>query len=120
MLFTLVRAGSTINTADLCFAHDLPSRLSVLLSTSVIVYAFCAHWVFAENGWLRQMGMHDFAGGGPVHLLGGVNGLVAILMVGPRKGRFDGSRPDSDFEPSSPTNILFGLFMLWWGCKFCF
>ena len=82
---------------------------------AVIIYSFVAHWVWADGGWLHQLGVHDFAGGGPVHLLGGTNGLIAILMVGPRKGRFDGSRPKSDFAPSSPTSMLFGLFMLWWG-----
>jgi len=82
---------------------------------SIIVYAFVAHWVWAEDGWLNNLGMHDFAGGGPVHVVGGVNGLVAILMLGPRTGRFDGTRPKSDFKPSSPVSMLFGLFMLWWG-----
>lgn len=46
-----------------------------------------------------------------VHLLGAINGLVAILCVGPRTGRFDGTRPAKDFAPSSPASILFGLFM---------
>jgi ammonia channel protein AmtB len=36
-------------------------------------------------------------------------------MVGNRKGRFDGARPDSDFAGGSPTSMLFGLFLLWWG-----
>ena len=82
---------------------------------AVIAYAFVAHWVWAETGWLRELGVHDFAGSGPVHLFGGMNGLVAILMVGPRTGRFDESRPASDFQAASPTSQLFGLFMLWWG-----
>ena len=82
---------------------------------AVLVYSFVAHWVWADNGFLNQLGVHDFAGSGPVHLFGAVNGMVAILMVGPRTGRFDGSRPVSDFNPSSPSSQLFGLFMLWWG-----
>jgi len=82
---------------------------------AVVVYSFVAHWVWADDGWLLQLGVHDFAGGGPVHLLGAVNGFVAILFVGARHGRFDGSRPESDFAPSSQTSMLFGLFMLWWG-----
>ena len=78
---------------------------------SVIVYSFVAHWVWADTGWLRQLGAHDFAGSGPVHLLGAMNGLIGSLWVGPRLGRFDGTRPKSDFDPSSPASILFGLFM---------
>ena len=41
-----------------------------------------------------------------------------MLWLGPRLGRFDGTRPHSDFHASSPASILFGLFMLWWGCRF--
>eukprot|EP00439_Symbiodinium_sp_Y106_P022636 s1102_g2.t2 len=82
---------------------------------AVLIYSFVAHWVWAADGWLAQLGVHDFAGGGPVHLLGAANGLVAILLVGPRHGRFDGIRPPEDFRVSSPTSILIGLFMLWWG-----
>jgi Amt family ammonium transporter len=82
---------------------------------AVIIYSFVAHWVWADDGWLLQRGFHDFAGGSAVHLHGAVNGFIAILYVGPRRGRFDGTRPESDFEESSPTSMLFGLFMLWWG-----
>ena len=77
------------------------------------MYLFVAHWVWAENGWLAVRGVHDFAGGGPVHLLGGFNSFIAILFLGPRKGRFDGTRPESDFAESSPTNQLLGLLILW-------
>jgi len=80
---------------------------------AVLVYSFVAHWVWAENGWLAVRGVHDFAGGGPVHLLGGFNSFIAILFLGPRKGRFDGTRPESDFAESSPTNQLLGLLILW-------
>ena len=82
---------------------------------AVMAYAFVAHWIWAPTGWLHQMGVHDFAGSGVVHLFGATNGLVAILMVGPRTGRFDGQRPAADFAPGSPTSQLFGLFVLWWG-----
>jgi Amt family ammonium transporter len=82
---------------------------------AVIFYAFAAHWVFADDGWLNTRGLYDFAGAGPVHLVGATSGLVAIIMVGPRQGRFDGTRPASVFAPSSPSLMLFGLFMLWWG-----
>ena len=78
---------------------------------AVVVYSFVAHWVWAEDGWLRLLGVHDFAGSGPVSLLGAVNGLLGIGFVGPRLGRFDGQRPQADFEPSSPPTALFGLFM---------
>ncbi|CAE7226504.1 amt-3 [Symbiodinium natans] len=72
---------------------------------AVLIYSFVAHWVWSENGWLAKLGVHDFAGSGPVHLLGAANGLIGILALGPRHGRFDGTRPAEDFRPSSPTSI---------------
>lgn len=33
---------------------------------SVICYAFVAHWVWSDTGWLGGLGAHDFAGSGPV------------------------------------------------------
>ena len=82
---------------------------------TVVVYAFVAHWVWAENGWLRTMGVYDFAGGGPVHILGGTSALIAVKFVGPRTGYFQRGNNRTKFAASSPASTLFGLFMLWWG-----
>eukprot|EP00565_Helicotheca_tamesis_P005195 CAMPEP_0185727228 /NCGR_PEP_ID=MMETSP1171-20130828/2968_1 /TAXON_ID=374046 /ORGANISM="Helicotheca tamensis, Strain CCMP826" /LENGTH=591 /DNA_ID=CAMNT_0028395743 /DNA_START=43 /DNA_END=1818 /DNA_ORIENTATION=+ len=82
---------------------------------AVIFYSFVAHWIWADDGWLNTLGAYDHAGGGPVHLFGGINGLVAIIMVGPRTGMFDGKRTKKSFRAVSPSSQLFGLFMLWWG-----
>ena len=81
---------------------------------NVLIYSLPAHWVWGGNGWLAALGMHDFAGDGPVHLLGACNGLVGTVMLGPREGRFDpgGHRK---YQPSSNVSVIFGLFMLWWG-----
>ena len=38
-----------------------------------------AHWVWADGGWLREIGAIDFAGGTVVHLTSGVSALVAVL-----------------------------------------
>jgi ammonium transporter len=115
-VFQLSFAATSTTIVSGCIA--MRSKFSIYCIFSffaVIVYSFVAHWFWAYDGWLNQLGVHDFAGGGPVHLLGGLNGLVAIIMVGPRKGRFDGTRPASDFAEGSPTSMLFGLFLLWWG-----
>ena len=55
------------------------------------------------------MGVIDIAGCGPVHLVGGVSGLVATLMLKPRSGAFDKPR-----EPlPAPLKAILGMFMLW-------
>ena len=80
---------------------------------NTLTYCLPAHWIWDDNGWLRQMGAVDIAGCGAVHLVGGVSGLVATLMLKPRTGRFDPNSPPKYM--ASPTNVLLGTFMLWWG-----
>ena len=115
-IFQLSFAATSTTIVSGCVAERLRFFIYVVYSFfSVVFYAFCAHWVFDTGGWLNLKGVHDFAGGGPVHLFGGINGLIGVLFLGPRKGRFDGTRPISDFFPTSPTSQCIGLFMLWWG-----
>ncbi|XP_068700898.1 putative ammonium transporter 3 [Montipora foliosa] len=80
---------------------------------NTLTYSFPAHWIWDHSGWLNRMGAVDIAGCGPVHLVGGVSGLVATLMLKPRTGRFDENAPPR--QMASPTNVMLGTFMLWWG-----
>jgi len=50
---------------------------------SLLVYAPVAHWVWAPGGWLRNLGVLDFAGGTVVHI-----NAAAAALVGdtPRQG----------------------------------
>lgn len=91
------------------------TRLDAYIVFSMLnTFIFCipAHWVWAPGGWLYEMGVIDIAGAGPVHLVGGVTGLVATLMLKPRHGRFT---TDKNEQPAmgSPTNAILGMFMLW-------
>lgn len=84
-----------------------------LLNT--ISYCFPAHWMWGANGWLKELGAIDVAGCGPVHVVGGVSGLVATIMLKPRTGKFDQKGKPKAMPMGSPTNVLLGVFMLWWG-----
>ena len=77
---------------------------------NTFVFCFPAHWIWGHNGWLAALGAVDIAGAGPVHLVGGITGLVATLILKPRHGRYDSKSPP---PMGSPTNALLGLFMLW-------
>ncbi|PFX19288.1 putative ammonium transporter 3 [Stylophora pistillata] len=81
--------------------------------TNTISYVFPAHWLWGEKGFLKELGAIDVAGCSGVHLVGGVAGLVASIMLGPRLGRYDSSVRQG--KPGSLTNVLLGTFMLWWG-----
>lgn len=82
---------------------------------NTLAFCFPAHWIWGDNGWLKEMGVVDVAGCGPVHLVGGVSGLVATLMLKPRTGRYDEKGNPNKLVMASPTNVLLGTFMLWWG-----
>ncbi len=75
-----------------------------------IVYAPVAHWVWAEGGWLLDMGALDFAGGTVVHLAAGVSALVCAVVVGRRVGF-----PRERHVPHNLTMTLLGAGILWFG-----
>jgi Amt family ammonium transporter len=60
--------------------------LSVVFSAWI--YPIVIHWAFG-NGWLMQMGYHDFAGSGAIHLTGAMGALAVTWLLKPRKNRFD-------------------------------
>jgi len=65
----------------------VPYILYSCMMTSVF-YPLVCHWCWDGEGWLTKMGFHDFAGSGPVHLMGGASSFVAAWFIGPRMGRF--------------------------------
>jgi Amt family ammonium transporter len=53
-----------------------------------LIYPIGSHWVFG-GGWLQvNVGMQDFAGSTAVHLIGATGALAALLLLGPRKGKY--------------------------------
>jgi ammonium transporter, Amt family len=80
-----------------------------------IIYPIGAHWIFG-GGWLAtSFGMQDFAGSTVVHLIGATGALAALLLLGPRRGKYDAQgRPRAIPGHSMP---LFGLgvLILWLG-----
>ncbi|MFQ5935945.1 MAG: ammonium transporter [Acidiferrobacterales bacterium] len=76
----------------------------------VIVYAPIAHWVWGDGGWLGGRGILDFAGGTVVHINAGIAGLMAALVLGPRKGY-----PRTAMAPHNLALTLIGASMLWVG-----
>jgi Amt family ammonium transporter len=77
---------------------------------SVVVYAPVAHWVWAPGGWLRGMGVLDFAGGTVVHINAAAAAVVAALILGKRRGL----RGPTVLPHNVPFSIL-GMGLLWFG-----
>jgi Amt family ammonium transporter len=77
---------------------------------STIVYDPVAHWVWGTGGWLRNMGVLDFAGGIVVHITSGISALAAALVIGKRKGYLREAMPPHNL----PLTVL-GAGLLWFG-----
>ncbi|WP_441291067.1 ammonium transporter [Sorangium sp. KYC3313] len=84
--------------------------LVFILLWSTLVYDPVAHWVWAEKGWLFEMGALDFAGGTVVHLAAGVSALICALVLGKRTGY-----PHERHVPHNLTMTLTGTGILWFG-----
>ncbi|QLC35350.1 ammonium transporter (plasmid) [Halarchaeum sp. CBA1220] len=70
------------------------------------------------GGFLSQLGFADFAGGAIVHMVGGVCGLVAAYVVGPRIGRFDDDGTANVIPGHSLPYAILGTLILafgWYG-----
>ncbi len=78
---------------------------------SILVYAPIAHMVWSGDGALMwDMGVLDFAGGTVVHINAGIAALVAVLVLGKRKGY-----PTTAMPPHNLTLTVVGAGMLWVG-----
>lgn len=77
---------------------------------TTFVYDPMAHWMWATNGWLHNLGALDFAGGTVIHIMSGVAALSMALVIRKRKGF--GQIP---MEPSNVLLTLIGVVLLWFG-----
>lgn len=87
-----------------------PAFLIYTLLWATFVYDPVAHWVWGVGGWLKNMGVLDFAGGTVVHINAGIAALVTALMIG--------KRISYDKYPIPPHNLPFsvlGAALLWFG-----
>ncbi len=87
---------------------------ALLLFTALwftVVYLPIAHMVWGGPGaFLADHGVLDFAGGTVVHINAGIAGLVACLMIGPRRGW-----PHTPMPPHNLTYTVVGAALLWVG-----
>jgi Amt family ammonium transporter len=76
---------------------------------------------FGVQGWLEQsfgFPFHDFAGSVVVHAVGGWIGLTAVLLLGPRRGRYHRDGGIASHPPSSIPFLALGAWILtvgWFG-----
>lgn len=84
-----------------------------------LIYPVFGAWVWGSlyggEGWLKSLGFIDFAGSTVVHSVGGWAALAAILVVGPRLGRFGSNGQARPVLGHNLTSVALGGFILWLG-----
>jgi len=120
-LFQLMFCGTAATLTSGAVAERMTfigyAYITVILST--IIYPIIGHWAWASafndknTGWLEALGFIDFAGSTVVHSVGGWVALAAILVIGPRTGRFTKGHlfPSGNNIPMA----AFGVFLIWFG-----
>ncbi len=79
-----------------------------------ISYPITGMWKWG-GGWLDELGFYDFAGSTLVHSVGGWGALAAVILLGPRLGKYT---EDGKIKPIPGHNIplaAIGVFLLWFG-----
>ncbi|MEA2167600.1 MAG: ammonium transporter, Amt family, partial [Solirubrobacteraceae bacterium] len=80
------------------------------------IYPAVSHWIFA-GGLLGHIGhgMQDFAGSTVVHLTGATGGLAALLLLGPRRGKYGEDGRARAIPGHSMPIFGLGVLILWLG-----
>jgi Amt family ammonium transporter len=86
------------------------SFLLFSLLWATLVYDPLCHWVWGQGGWLRELGVLDFAGGTVVHIAAGFSALAFALVIGPRRGY-----GQVTIEPNNIPLTVLGTGLLWVG-----
>lgn len=108
MMFAVITPG--LITGAFAERIKFSTYIIFTLLWATLVYDPVCHWVWGTGGWLRNMGVMDFAGGIVVHITSGVSALVCALIIGKRRGY--------GREPMSPHNLpltILGAGLLWFG-----
>src|SRR4051812_29251825 len=115
MLFALFQLKFAIITPVLitgAFAERVRFKAYVIFMVlfSVFIYAPLAHWTWHPEGFLRQWGVLDFAGGTVVHMSAGFAALAGAMVLGPREGH-----RETTHQPANLPFVMLGTGMLWFG-----
>ncbi|KAL6779753.1 AMT1A [Auxenochlorella protothecoides x Auxenochlorella symbiontica] len=129
--FTFAATAATIVSGAVAERCRFEAYMMYEFMLVMFVYPVVAHWVWSPFGWasalrspatsktswtlLANSGVYDFAGDGPVHMVGGFASLAGAWVLGPRLGRFDASGNPIPMPGHSAALNVLGVFFLWFG-----
>ncbi len=122
-LFQLMFCATAVTIVSGATAERMRFRSYIIISIilSGLIYPIFGHWVWSgaqtgtPSGWLEMMGFIDFAGSTVVHSVGGWVALAALLVIGPREGRFPPVGTHLKIHGSNLPLSVLGVLLLWIG-----
>ncbi len=121
-VYQLMYCGTTSTIASGAVAERMRFKAYAIMSAVIagLIYPVFGHWVWTRpdidaQGWLAQLGFIDFAGGTVVHGCAAWAALAAIVVIGPRVGKFQKDGTARTFHGSNLPLAALGLFILWFG-----
>jgi Amt family ammonium transporter len=124
-LLTFAAAIPAIVSGGIAERARFSPQLAATFALVAVVYPFYEgiawNGHFGIQAWLERVTgaqFHDFAGSVVVHAMGGWIGLTAVLLLGPRRGRYTRDGLVSAHPPSSIPFLALGAWILsvgWFG-----
>lgn len=117
LLFQIAFAGAaaTILAGGIAERFKFSAYCVATVVITGVIYPVVGHWIWAEGGWLYDLGMLDFAGSTVVHTVGGVCALVGAWMVGARAGKYNADGTPNAIPGHNIPMAALGTFILWLG-----
>lgn len=118
LLFFQIMFAATAATIVSGAMAERTNYVAYLMGTcgvSGLIYPVFGSWAWNDGGWLKQMGFIDFAGSTVVHSVGGWCALAAIMLLGPRLGKFGANGEVREIPGHNLGYVAIGGFLLWFG-----
>jgi ammonium transporter, Amt family len=114
--------AATIPTGSMAERLKFIGFVIMSLWVSMFIYPLVAGWIWG-GGWLQNLGRIaglgngavDFAGSGPVHMIGGCVGLAGAMVLGPRIGKFNKDGSANTIPGHNITIGILGTIILFFG-----
>ena len=130
-----VATAATIISGAVAERMKFNGYLIITILATGIIYPIVGHWAWSSSylnnmdpvnqlltvtneikstGWLTDIGFVDFAGSTIVHSVGGWIALAAVIILGPRIGKYSEANKGKFTGSSFPLAVL-GTLILWFG-----
>ncbi len=130
-----VATAATIVSGAVAERMKFNGYLIITIIATGFIYPMVGHWAWSSSylnnidatrqllavtgqvkssGWLTDIGFVDFAGSTIVHSVGGWIALSAVLILGPRIGKYSDANKGKFTGSSFPLAVL-GTLILWFG-----